>query len=145
MSIAVPAWTAAVVIAYVADAGRSIIVPSFAIEASRPVIGWSEVQPRAGDQLRCRGSRRSRKASPNRLVPNTTRLIARPGKITSHGAVRTYSAADSDSMRPQDGHGSGTPRPRNDNDASVRMVEPSCAVARTISGASVFGITWTTA
>src|SRR6202008_4198595 len=54
-------------------------------------------------QPRCLGSRMSRSASPNRLVPNTARLIATPGKITSHGAVRTYSAADSDSMRPQDG------------------------------------------
>ena len=54
-------------------------------------------------QPRCLGSRMSRKASPNRLVPNTARLIAIPGKITSHGAVRTYSAADSESMRPQDG------------------------------------------
>ena len=54
-------------------------------------------------QPRCLGSRMSRSASPNRLVPNTARLIATPGKITSHGAVRTYSAADSDSMRPHDG------------------------------------------
>ena len=54
-------------------------------------------------QPRCLGSRMSRSASPNRLVPNTARLIATPGKMTSHGAVRTYSAADSDSMRPQDG------------------------------------------
>src|SRR5204863_3531491 len=93
-------------------------------------------------QPRCRGSRMSRRASPNRLVPNTARLIATPGKITSHGAVRTYSAADSDSMRPQDGYGSGMPRPRKEREASVRMVEPSCAVASTISGASVFGSTW---
>ena len=53
---------------------------------------------RAASGRECRAS-----ASPNRLVPNTARLIAMPGKITSHGAVRTYSAADSDSMRPQDG------------------------------------------
>ncbi len=45
----------------------------------------------------------SRNASPSRFVPNTVRLMATPGKITSHGAVRTYSAADSDSMRPHDG------------------------------------------
>ena len=45
-------------------------------------------------QSRCRGSRMSRSASPSRLVPNTARLIAAPGKITSHGATRTYSAAD---------------------------------------------------
>src|ERR1700694_1113072 len=90
-------------------------------------------------QPRCLGSRMSRSASPNRLVPNTARLMAKPGKITSQGAVRTYSAADPDSMRPRDGYGSGMPRPRNDSEASVRMVEPSWAVASTISGASVWG------
>ena len=54
-------------------------------------------------QLRCLGSRMSRSASPKRFVPNTARLMAMPGKMTSHGAVRTYSAADCDNMRPQDG------------------------------------------
>ena len=38
--------------------------------------------------------------------------------------------------------GGGTPRPRNDSEASIRIVEPSCAVASTISGASVFGRMW---
>src|SRR6185437_15506023 len=94
---------------------------------------------------RCRGSSRSRSASPSRLVPNTVRLIATPGQITSHGAVRTYSAADSDSMRPQEGCGSGTPRPRKESDASTRIAEPSCAVASTISGARVLGRRWRTA
>src|SRR5215475_748671 len=74
-------------------------------------------------QLRCLGSRMSRRASPNRLVPNTARLMAMPGKITSHGAVRTYSAADSDSMRPQDGCGSGTPSPRKARADSTRIAE----------------------
>src|SRR5215831_7905834 len=90
-------------------------------------------------QLRCLGSRMSRSASPRRLVPNTARLMAMPGKMTSHGAVRTYSAADCDNMRPQEGYGSGTPRPRNDSAASVSIVEPSWAVASTISGARVLG------
>src|SRR5262249_44096979 len=103
------------------------------------------VGPGVGHQPRCLGSRMSRSASPNRLVPNTARLMATPGKITSHGATRTYSAADSESIRPQEGCGSGTPRPRNDSDASVRIAAPSCAVAITISGASVFGSTWRTA
>ncbi len=35
-----------------------------------------------------RGSRKSRSESPNRLNANTARLIARPGKITIHGASR---------------------------------------------------------
>src|SRR5207244_11078595 len=92
-------------------------------------------------QDRWRGSRISRNASPKRLVPKTVRLMATPGKITSQGAVRTYSAADSDNMRPHEGYGSGMPRPRNDSDASTRMAEPSWAVASTISGARVLGST----
>src|SRR5262249_1592635 len=54
-------------------------------------------------QWRSLGSSKSRKASPSKLVPNTTRLMATQGKITSQGAVRTYSAADSESIRPQEG------------------------------------------
>src|SRR5881392_2374201 len=92
-------------------------------------------------QPRCLGSRMSRSASPNRLVPNTAKLMATPGKITSHGAIRTYSAADSDSMRPHDGYGSGIPSPRNESEASVKIAEPSWAVASTIKGASVLGRT----
>ena len=57
---------------------------------------------RAGHRRR-RGSKMSRSASPNKFVPNTARLMASPGKITSQGAVRTYSAADSESIRPHDG------------------------------------------
>src|ERR671926_380647 len=85
--------------------------------------------PYCYNQCRWRGSRMSRRASPRRFVPNTTRLIARPGKITSQGAVRTYSAADSESMRPHEGCGSGMPRPRKESAASTRIAEPSCAVA----------------
>src|SRR6185295_19600021 len=66
----------------------------------------------------------------------------RPGKTTSQGAVRTYSAAADDSMRPQDGWGSGTPNPRNDSAASINITKPTWAVAITIRGASVFGSTW---
>jgi len=54
-------------------------------------------------------------------------------------------AADSDSIRPHDGYGSGIPRPRNDKAASTRMAEPSWAVPSTISGASVLGSTWRSA
>src|SRR5947209_11749174 len=105
----------------------------------------SGVQIGHSHQLRCLGSSMSRNASPSRFVPKTVRLIARPGKMTSQGAVRTYSAADSDSMRPQEGYGSGMPRPRTEGEASVRIAAPSCAVASTITGASVFGKTWRTA
>src|SRR5207244_3011651 len=39
-------------------------------------------------QLRCLGSRMSRSASPKRFVPNTARLMAMPGKMTSHASYR---------------------------------------------------------
>src|SRR5205807_2133276 len=99
-------------------------------------------QPCVTHQPRCLGSRMSRSASPNKLVPNTARLIAIPGKITSHGATRTYSAADSDSIRPHDGYGSGMPRPRNDSEASTRMAPPSWAVTSTTNGPNVLGRMW---
>src|SRR3954466_705379 len=56
-----------------------------------------------------------------------------------------YSAADSESMRPQDGCGSGMPSPRNDSADSTRSAEPTGGGASTISGASVFGSTWRSA
>src|SRR5882672_5721063 len=120
-------------------AGEKDCLQSLHLEDS--VVRGCDCGAHVAHQSRSLGSRMSRNASPSRLVPNTARLIATPGKITSHGAVRTYSAADSDSIRPQDGCGSGTPSPRNESAASTRMVEPSCAVASTISGASVFGST----
>ena len=58
------------------------------------------------------GSSTSRTASPNRLKPNTARLMATPGKIAIHGALSAYSSAPPCSIRPQAGVGSCTPRPR---------------------------------
>src|SRR5205814_3492661 len=88
---------------------------------------------------RRRGSSVSRSASPSRLVPNTARLMARPGQITSHGAFSAYSAAAIESMRPHEGYGSGMPRPRNESAASTRIEPPSCAVASTMKGPIVLG------
>ena len=73
---------------------------------------------------------------------NIAKLMASPGNITSHGASIAYSAADSESIRPQEGYGSGIPSPRNDSDASTRMALPNWAVVITINGASVLGSTW---
>src|SRR5262249_51879726 len=58
---------------------------------------------RHAHQRRSLGWGMSAKASPNRLGQNTASLIEIPGKMTSPGAVRTYSAADSESMRPKEG------------------------------------------
>ena len=62
-----------------------------------------------------------------------------PGKSTRCGAFCAYSAADTDSMRPHDGYGSGTPIPRNDRVASTRMALPSWAVQSTMNGPTVLG------
>src|SRR5262245_56471545 len=113
--------------------------PSRALLGTRRSPGCRFVDARPIHQLRCLGSRMSRSASPRRFVPNTARLMAIPGKTTSHGAVRTYSAADCDNMRPQDGNGSGTPSPRNASGAWGRIVEPSWALGSTIEGARVLG------
>jgi hypothetical protein len=58
------------------------------------------------------GSSSSRTASPNRLKPNTARLMAIPGKTAIQGALSAYSSAPPWSMSPQAGVGSCTPRPR---------------------------------
>ena len=70
-------------------------------------------------------------------MPNTAALITRPGNITSQGATRTYSAAASESMRPQEGCGSGTPSPRTDSDASTSTAAPHGARAATLTGAAI--------
>ncbi len=62
-----------------------------------------------------------------------------PGKSTRCGAFCAYSAADTDSMRPHEGYGSGTPSPRKDSAASTRMALPSWAVPSTMKGPTVFG------
>src|SRR5438309_741951 len=93
----------------------------------------------AAHEPRRRGSSVSRSASPSRVVPNTARLMARPGQITSHGAFSAYSAAAIESMRPHEGYGSGMPSPRNESAASTRIEPPSCAVARTMNGPIVLG------
>src|SRR2546426_666629 len=91
---------------------------------------------------RRRGSSVSRSASPSKFEPKTARLIATPGNSTRCGAFCAYSAAETDSIRPQEGYGSGTPRPRNDSVASTRIALPSCAVQRTMNGPIVLGRMW---
>ena len=49
------------------------------------------------------GSSLSRTASPKRFEAKTTRLIAVPGKRTSHGAFWANSAAETESILPHDG------------------------------------------
>ena len=70
---------------------------------------------------------------PSRLEPNTARLIAAPGNSTRCGAFWAYSAAETDSMRPQ----TDTARARRARGRQRRLDEdalPSCAVHSTMNG-----------
>src|SRR6266545_2584597 len=78
--------------------------------------------------VRRRGSSASRRESPNRLNPNTARLMATPGAIASQGARSRNCMPAPRSMRPHEGVGSNTPRPRNDREASRRIACPRNAV-----------------
>src|SRR5881397_3937690 len=95
-------------------------------------------------QVRCRslGSKASRSESPKRLNPNTARLIARPGKIASHGAFSAYESALPESINPHDGVGSAVPSPRKLNEASTRMAFPNWAVSMIRYGAMTLGMIW---
>src|SRR5215470_2997615 len=85
------------------------------------------------------GSSASLKESPNRLKPNTPRLIAIPGNSAIHGAFSAYDGAEPESINPHDGVGSAVPRPRYDSAASVRIALPSCAVSMMMYGAITLG------
>src|SRR5438093_10652848 len=90
-----------------------------------------------------RGSRRSRRASPNMLKPNTARDSAVAGQIASHGARYMWSSPPSESIPPHVGYGGGTPRPRNERLASVRMTVESPVVVTTMMVGTTFGRTRT--
>jgi hypothetical protein len=77
-------------------------------QAAGPFGPWGQ----AAQRSRSLGSRTSHSASPNRLMPNTVSMIARPGKTAIQGAVEAYSSAPPCSISPQAGTGSCTPSPR---------------------------------
>src|SRR5918992_816598 len=81
----------------------------------------------------------SRKASPKRFAPNTAALMNTPGKIAIQIAVSKNRMPSVDSMRPQEGAGGGTPRPRKLREASARMAPLKPADAMTIYGAVTLG------
>src|SRR5438105_12539806 len=86
-------------------------------------------------RLRCLGSRYSRNPSPIKLKAKTVRAIARPGKINACGAAcRVERSRASSIITPQDGAGGGTPRPRNESDASDNTAPAIPRLACTISG-----------
>src|SRR6185436_7792013 len=72
-----------------------------------------------------RGSSRSRRPSPSMLKPKTASDSATAGQIASHGAWYMWSSPARESMPPHVGKGGGTPSPRNDRLASVRITVDS--------------------
>src|SRR5262245_60961649 len=88
------------------------------------------------------GSRASRIESPNRLKPNTARLMAMPGKTATHGAFSAYDSALPESISPHDGVGSAVPNPKKLNDASTRTALPNWAVNMIKYGAMTLGMMW---
>src|SRR6185436_5750822 len=64
-----------------------------------------------------RAPNRSRRPSPRRLMPSTSTNSARPGIKITHVEKNMYSLASA-IIRPHDGSGGGTPRPRKDSAAS---------------------------
>src|SRR5829696_8410362 len=90
-----------------------------------------------------RGSNRSRRPSPRKLIEMMTRKIIEPGGNQSHG-IDSSAESDwaSESMLPQDGVGGWTPMPRNDSDASTRIAFATPNVAATRTTPAVFGSRW---
>src|SRR5690242_19982147 len=86
-------------------------------------------------RARCRGSRYSRRPSPMKLNARTVSAIAMPGKISACGAACNVERSRASSIiTPHEGAGGGTPRPRNDNDASDSTAPAMPRLACTISG-----------
>src|SRR5262249_3145376 len=106
-------------------------------EAERQIL---DVEQRAHLTLarRMRGSRMSRRPSPSRLKPITTRKMAMPGAVAYHQASGRNSR-DSAIMRPHSGAGGGAPRPRKPNAAAVRIVAPMPIEVRTMIADAMFG------
>ncbi len=85
-----------------------------------------------------RGSRRSRNASPRRLIPSSDSEIARPGKIPSQTACSMKLRLPA-SILPHVGAGGGTPSPRKLSELSARIAQPHMDVAMTRTGARQLG------
>src|SRR5262245_14333902 len=84
------------------------------------------------------GSSQSRNPSASMLKPRTAVTMARPGKITTHGAW-SMKPRPSESMRPSDGVGGRTPTPRKDSAASTRIAMAMSTEACTSTGVTQFG------
>jgi hypothetical protein len=66
-------------------------------------------------------------------------MIARPGKMHSHGAERIY-GRPSESMAPHSGIGGATPTPRKLREEAAMMLLPIASVTCTMMGDRQFGM-----
>ena len=83
----------------------------------------------------CFGSRYSRSPSPKKLKAMTVSAMARPGNSSSWGAICSVVMSRASSIIvPQEGAGGGTPKPRNDSEASDKIAPAMPKLACTING-----------
>src|SRR6185295_12558679 len=73
------------------------------------------------------GSSASRRPSPRKLKQKSVSESARPGKMTSHGN-KASTRAPSDTSVPHEASGGWTPSPRNERNASCRMIAGTVSV-----------------
>src|SRR5690606_8452166 len=86
------------------------------------------------------GSSMSRRPSPKRFNPSTTRTMESPGQIAKGDETPTEFCA-SDSISPHEMEGRCTPTPRKDRPASVRMPAAKNRVNWTIKTLEILGST----
>ena len=79
--------------------------------------------------------------SPTRLTKKLVTMVARPGKITTQGAVR-MKFRPSAIITPHSGVGGCTPRPKKPSDAPARMSRTKSLMPKTSAGAITFGRRW---
>ena len=79
--------------------------------------------------------------SPRKLSANSIRAITPPGKASVHQKTSIWLAPSLISA-PRLARGACTPSPRNERNASWRIIEGTVRVKVTITGPSVLGIRW---
>ena len=94
---------------------------------------------RAADSSRSLGFSASRSQSPSRLIDSTMTTSAAPGKMVIHHSPENKKSLPMRISVPSDGSVGGTPTPRNDSVASVRIAVAMLIVASTSTGPSTLG------
>src|SRR5262245_53624323 len=81
----------------------------------------------------------SRSQSPSRLIDSTITTSATPGKMVIHHSPENKNSLPIRINVPSDGSVGGTPTPRNESVASVRIAVAMLIVASTSTGPSTLG------